>query len=623
MLRFTRWIIGIFPIALILLSPRAFAVNLNINGAPDCGTDPNYNQAGVTYAISSLSDWQALYYSGAYFNLTTCNTTEGGDTISVYTTGGTFIGRADMGVLGPNFGPGQYITNLDAGPMHAGVWSCAGGTTQTNIYNCPTFPTIDSSFDVYVFESKYGIDTTNTNCSVQNYLTIGDFADCSTFIGTAQEVEVKFGSSLAISLSTPQPPIYIDFPTWGLAVQGTIGHTIEYDIQYDTADDLGGGYCSQSPGAIDSATTTLAAATTTLNLNKATAISPLNWFGTFSNPVNGNGYPTTIYYKTCAADLTGGGTFITTSSFIMNFGAAQTNTGGTTTTIAFSYPTSTTAVYPPFAQVVMQAQGIASSTIYTLHSTIQVAGVTQIYGGSTQYTGSRILSGGLGFPNPIVGIDFGNASSVPVTISTQLTNFNGLLASASGTFTMLTWSAVNSSGTIVNPNGTTTEVFPTPEIINGNFTGQATTTISGAGMTTNVFSQLATCPTPGSWTDIGGGIAYGFCEVANILFIPNQNAVTYVGNGFDDLKQDFPFDAVYGTLGIFSNAAQGVQYGTLQNDSSTDPRLDLTLWGAKIPIMNSSTLSGFLGVPNKNMIFQTETAAAWVGVAWTIIKVIF
>jgi hypothetical protein len=66
-----------------------------------------------------------------------------------------------------------------------------------------------------------------------------------------------------------------------------------------------------------------------------------------------------------------------------------------------------------------------------------------------------------------------------------------------------------------------------------------------------------------------------------------------------------------------------VQYGTLQNDSSTDPRLDLTLWGAKIPIMNSSTLSGFLGVPNKNMIFQTETAAAWVGVAWTIIKVIF
>jgi hypothetical protein len=157
---------------------------------------------------------------------------------------------------------------------------------------------------------------------------------------------------------------------------------------------------------------------------------------------------------------------------------------------------------------------------------------------------------------------------------------------------------INASGTIDYSEGTS------------NFTSQ----VAGGQKLRNA-SSTSGCTPASDWTDVGGGISYGLCTATNQLFSPGEAYTADIQNSFANLQGDFPFSFAYSTLGAISTAAQAATASTSS--------LSLPLWGANITILSSSTLSGFVGESNKDMIFKAQDAVAWVGVAWAALAVIF
>lgn len=125
------------------------------------------------------------------------------------------------------------------------------------------------------------------------------------------------------------------------------------------------------------------------------------------------------------------------------------------------------------------------------------------------------------------------------------------------------------------------------------------------------------CGISATGTGMGTEIQYAGCQLFNILFVPSNDSKGQVVSGFSDIGGDFPFSAVNDTIGQFITAAIN------QQTSTNNPGISLPIFTASAQLLTSSTLSDFVGQSNKSLIFQTEDAAAWVGVAWTIIKVIF
>jgi hypothetical protein len=90
-----------------------------------------------------------------------------------------------------------------------------------------------------------------------------------------------------------------------------------------------------------------------------------------------------------------------------------------------------------------------------------------------------------------------------------------------------------------------------------------------------------------------------------------------MGQSIGKYKQVFPFNVAYGMLGLLADETQAA--ATWRDNY----RLDLPIYGMTIPILNSSTLSNFVGSANKTFIFTVETALAWVGVGWWILLIVF
>lgn len=152
-------------------------------------------------------------------------------------------------------------------------------------------------------------------------------------------------------------------------------------------------------------------------------------------------------------------------------------------------------------------------------------------------------------------------------------------------------------------------------------TAQGTTTVnnpsvnaSGTLIITQSTSSFGTILSLNASTTCGGDVL-GLCYIVNGLFTPSQNYQQALLNGMNQVQNDFPFSFVYGTIGTIKNSAEN-----LDNTTST---LSLPLWGTQITVVSSSSLSDFVGPSNKNLIFNTEDAAAWVGVSFTALKLIF
>jgi hypothetical protein len=112
-------------------------------------------------------------------------------------------------------------------------------------------------------------------------------------------------------------------------------------------------------------------------------------------------------------------------------------------------------------------------------------------------------------------------------------------------------------------------------------------------------------------------IRFYACIAGDALFAPSEASKAYMGQSIGKYKQVFPFNVAYGMLGLLADETQAA--ATWRDNY----RLDLPIYGMTIPILNSSTLSNFVGSANKTFIFTVETALAWVGVGWWILLIVF
>lgn len=125
------------------------------------------------------------------------------------------------------------------------------------------------------------------------------------------------------------------------------------------------------------------------------------------------------------------------------------------------------------------------------------------------------------------------------------------------------------------------------------------------------------CQAPGDPAlDFGGDLTYAGCNIVNFLFVPSTLVTTPIQSQVTLIQNDFPFNMVYGTINTIEQGADAAV-----NSSSTD--LILPIWGMNIPVLTSTTLSGFVGNENHDLIFRVEDGVAWAGVGFTILKIIF
>jgi len=198
----------------------------------------------------------------------------------------------------------------------------------------------------------------------------------------------------------------------------------------------------------------------------------------------------------------------------------------------------------------------------------------------------------------------------------DITQGGSFIASTTVQWTLLRYYA--DYGGAIGAVGTTTynritiATSGVPVIIEG--VNNFTTPVTG-GVPLRNASTTSGCTPAADWTDIGGGLSFALCTAADQLFTPGTAYTADIQQSLTDLQGDFPFNYVYGTLGSFANSAAAAQSATSS--------LTLSLWSMNIPILGPNTLSDFVGSSSKDMIFKAEDATAWVGVAWTAVRLIF
>lgn len=138
---------------------------------------------------------------------------------------------------------------------------------------------------------------------------------------------------------------------------------------------------------------------------------------------------------------------------------------------------------------------------------------------------------------------------------------------------------------------------------------------------TGIFStstEIEECETPGGFTDIGGGISYGFCKVGKFLFTPSEYSTGRMFNAFEKFKTVFPFGYIFAITDALQAQIADSETGT------TNSTLTLSVpgLGFSADVLSSTTLSDFTGNDFKNWFFTLQKWLAWVAVLFTMIAII-
>lgn len=142
------------------------------------------------------------------------------------------------------------------------------------------------------------------------------------------------------------------------------------------------------------------------------------------------------------------------------------------------------------------------------------------------------------------------------------------------------------------------------------------------GISNNPLAQSSTtlsCERPSSWTDVGGGIAYGACVTLNFLFVApdNSRGVQMFTNQLNISKTLFPFSLVFG---LYDTASSTIN-STIAS-SSQDLWLNLPQINVHIPLLTSTTLETAVGSSTKNMVFDIEQKIMWVATGLTALWIV-
>jgi len=118
--------------------------------------------------------------------------------------------------------------------------------------------------------------------------------------------------------------------------------------------------------------------------------------------------------------------------------------------------------------------------------------------------------------------------------------------------------------------------------------------------------DLITCPSPADWTDVGGGLYYGGCQVLKFAFNPSKSISNFMLAQVNKFTNTFPMSLFYGNTGIL--------IGQLSNNSTTPSTTTYDalvfnqsttfLGNNPITILTSSSLASVIGTPAKNYLFE-------------------
>lgn len=307
---------------------------------------------------------------------------------------------------------------------------------------------------------------------------------------------------------------------------------------------------------------------------------------------------------------------------------------GGTPSISFIYPVGGSTT-PPFSPWELQFNNLTSTDSYwsTIHwiRTDNGCGNSGIPGYPYQYcqlfsdTSNSFTSNStdpllkIARPDRNLGFQYDKYTQDTWTATAYLydnTYGNQIVATSSINFTMLR--GAGDYGGAIGAVGTTTFIIPdvsaTGTLLITTSTNSYIQPVINSPNANNTSSSTG-CAPAADWTDVGGGISYGLCTATDQLFTPSNAYTADITQSFTNIQGDFPFNFVYGTIGQIGSAASVANAAT--------GTLSLPLFTSSIPILSSSTLEGFVGTSNKNMIFQTEDSVAWVSVAWAGLKLIF
>lgn len=527
-------------------------------------------QMGQPMAATGTLGAAVLYQAWNYDLLNTACLGNGG---SVYETILRYSSNAynDGSFVSSN--ANNFATTIDGSTTYSMAVELNTGSYYMLSFYCATAETSNSytasSGGSFTSTAAGGTNTGNIRYDGNPYFCLADTqaeADAACGAGGG-------GGSYSVSLNTPTSgsAIYSDFGNWKINISNlTPGDVIERDVQYDNNNNwtaTSTGYCDQSVGHIDSATSTYIGTSTTANLQKDFNFIPPN-NGGFTNPILTDGEENKIYYKTCTADLTTFATAISTGTFSFFYGSSPYAPGGSATgTIAFIKPTSTTFLYHPFNSYLLIANngvlppiavGQSYPTYWVTVQSIAPDGTVKENSDWANYGPRNTPGGNLAFqiPNPFVTYNFGNATSVQISLKATLSIYQGaVLDVVTSTFNMIPTKTTDTSGNPVNPNGDPNVEIVKPEIVNGKLTGNAITTETTNLI--NVFTPSSTlsCVPAADWTDIGGGLAYASCRTWQLLFVAPTNAMDQLKSSLTSLENVPPFVWFFGVNTQIINAS--------------------------------------------------------------------
>jgi hypothetical protein len=314
--------------------------------------------------------------------------------------------------------------------------------------------------------------------------------------------------------------------------------------------------------------------------------------------------------------------------------------------ISFLYPVDGSTT-PQFSPWLVQVENMTSTNHYSaiVHWSMRnhIANPSNLVGVSFQFSGNQV--GPPSFSDSVSDF-FGNSTgtvpipkadrdlySYPLVIPANddlwsasaylydTTQGGGFLASSTISFTMLRYGAIYDG--VVGKVGTTTYYIPQ---INASGTLQITTTTNNfTGGLPSSAEGSSTCVAATGITDVPGGLRYGLCETALLLFDPNTIPASkdFIANQLNLLKAVPPFAAFFQTASATLDAVNN----PTSTQGFTIGFLDLQGNQRTLVNLNSTTFYGGFASSNNPTVNRATTdyleyyIHAWLGIA-ALIKVL-
>lgn len=298
----------------------------------------------------------------------------------------------------------------------------------------------------------------------------------------------------------------------------------------------------------------------------------------------------------------------------------------TPSTLQFIIPTNgtTTPPFDNFALRLTMGADMTSTDPCQINLSWSIPQVTGAFSTQQTRTCGYYAQNGISFPKGASGANFQNNTITSTLEVAQAYVFNlnhsafTALASDQVIWTQLLTPSENFTCFLGFCGSVNTTTTLNHIIVQGNGGGGVEIVITPTQNTNNNSSTPQTgtwswtCPAPGGFTDLGGGIAYGFCVAIRFLLSPTPSIQTAFQNNLQQFQSVFPFSTYFIISNSVNNAASST--GTSSNGGWVLP-----VEGVNVTVLSSSTIASVFGSSTVNAYFTVSRAILWMGTGLLII----